>query len=779
MSEPSDYPAPDSSPAKNALRSIGVWFFSAVAGIALVLAAVFFFRSSGDHSWLRAAIGLGSGLALVVVAERWIAARFSTPASALDAAGIAILYATIYSMHARWVLVPLAVAFVGMLAVTAAAVHLATRRDSMFIALLGLLGGFVTAYLLSSAENYPLAVFTYLLALSIGIAWLAARKGWWLLSALSVLLTAIYEWTWALRALDVGHLPLAAAIFAVFAVVGTVPLWYGRPDNCPRGYRWIAAGAAHLPLLFAIHVASQPNYALQYYVLFGFLLIVDAGLLAIAWRGGPRWLHAAGGVATLITFLIWLRASYTHRSWPWLLLWLALFIALYLVRATPFGGLLFGVFIGIAIREPQQWAMIIAVMLVILSIVLVVTVKQGKAVVGAIAIALSCVTLMMLHPPLWTLIALHALLFAALFAVAWMSERHVLAILAIPFYVAMLITAYSPSAWSQYAGWTLLVIAVVPYLLFVAYPLALGTRVKASIAPHSAAALASLVLFICAWLARGDLDDAHRWLAGLVPLGEALVMLALLGFALRIEPREPRVTLLASLTLAFFNVALPLLLWKGWVVVLWAIEVATLVWLFTRLRHPVLPVWGAGLAVILFLSLAFDSDLFAVYWFFGHRYWPIYVAIYVICGVAMFAAAYLIRLDKPLLQRLFSVFCLFELWFLINILIANWFHSANGAVNFDFAASKPAENVWYTVGWAVIATGLLILSFLIRWPAARGAALALLIAAVLKCFLSDLPLLSGLYLTASLLGLGFSVAVVGVVLQRRWVGKSIGLDLPA
>ena len=88
------------------------------------------------------------------------------------------------------------------------------------------------------------------------------------------------------------------------------------------------------------------------------LLIVDAGLLAIAWRGGPRWLHAAGGVATLITFLIWLRASYTHRSWPWLLLWLALFIALYLVRATPFGGLLFGVFIGIAIREPQQWAMI-------------------------------------------------------------------------------------------------------------------------------------------------------------------------------------------------------------------------------------------------------------------------------------------------------------------------------------------------------------------------------------------------------------------------------------
>ena len=185
-------------------------------------------------------------------------------------------------------------------------------------------------------------------------------------------------------------------------------------------------------------------------------------------------------------------------------------------------------------------------------------------------------------------------------------------------------------------------------------------------------------------------------------------------------------------------------------------------------------------AVLIELSrLAFDSDLFAVYWLLQGRYWPVYAAIYVICGLAMFAAAYLIRLRHPRLQRLFSVLCLLELWFLINILIANWFHSANGALNFDFAASRPAENVWYTVAWAVIATGLLILSFLIRWPAARGAALALLIAAVFKCFLIDLPLLGGLYLTASLLGLGLSVAAVGVVLQRRWVGTSIGFDVPA
>ena len=180
----SDFPATHRPPTTSEWTSIGVRFFSWAAGTALVLAAVFLFRSSGGHPWLRAGLGLGTGIALVVVAERWIAAKYRVTGNALDAAGIGILFATLYAMYARWALVPLVVAFIGMLLVTVAAVALATRRDSIFIAILGLLGGFVTAFLLSSTENYPLAVFAYILALSIGIAWLAARKGWWLLSAL-------------------------------------------------------------------------------------------------------------------------------------------------------------------------------------------------------------------------------------------------------------------------------------------------------------------------------------------------------------------------------------------------------------------------------------------------------------------------------------------------------------------------------------------------------------------------------------------------------------------
>jgi hypothetical protein len=763
-----DVPAAYRPPTTREWTSIGVRGFAWVAGIALVLGAVFLFRAAGGHPWLRVGLGFVLGIALIVVADRWLAAKYRVPANALDAAGIGILYATFYAAYARWALVPLGVAFVGMLLVTVAAVVLATRRDSIFIAVLGVLGGFVTAFLLSSAENYP-AVFAYLLALNIGVAWLAVRKGWWLLSALSAVVTALYEWGWALQAITVGRLAIVATIFAVFAVVGTVPLWYGRPADRAPWVRWIAAAAAHLPLLFAVYVAAHVNYGPRYHVLFAFLLIVAAGLLAIAWRG-PKWLHGMGGVATLVTFAVWLRVSYVHASWPWLLVWLALFIALYLVKVTPFAGLLFGAFIGIAIREPRSWRAIVVTMLAMLAVVLIVALRKrapDPSIAAALAVAGSCVTLMALHPPLWTLIALHALLFVALFGVAWISGHHALAVLAIPFYVAMVITASSVSPWAQSSVWAPLAIGVVPYLLFVAYPLALDTRAKASLDPSIAAGLASLVMLIIAWMTRAALDAPHRWWTGVVPLAESVVLAVLLGRALGWEQgRKARVTLLLSLTLAFFNVALPMLLLggrpvaKGWLVVLWAIEVAVLVRVFTRYRVAAVLPWAAGLALVVFFLLAFSSDLF-VFW-----------AVYVVCGLAMFVAAYLIRRDVPMLQRAFSVAGLFELWFLINVVIANCFHSANGALNFDFATSQPLENVGYTLAWAVIATGLLILGFLIHWPAARGAALALLVAAVFKAFLFDLPHLGGVHRAASLFGLGVSLVVVAITLQKFGLGRS-------
>ena len=89
---------------------VGVKLFSAVAGIALVLAAVFFLRYSIESGWLqppvRVTIGVIVAVGLLIVCERKAARRYPVTANALDAAAVAILFSTFFSAHALWNLIP-------------------------------------------------------------------------------------------------------------------------------------------------------------------------------------------------------------------------------------------------------------------------------------------------------------------------------------------------------------------------------------------------------------------------------------------------------------------------------------------------------------------------------------------------------------------------------------------------------------------------------------------------------------------------------------------------
>ena len=325
---------------------IGVKLFSAVAGIALVLAAIFFLRYSMDHGWLappvRVAIGIVVAIALLVVCERRAARDYPATANALDAAAIAILFATFFAAYALWHLIPATVAF-GLLAlVTALAVLLSIRRNSLFIAVLGLLGGFATPALLSTGENRPIPLFAYLLLLNVGLAWVASRKKWPALTILTLVLTAIYQWGWVVKFLSESPLSLAMGIFLVFAVVSFVALTFGRTGDpeTDGALERTGLGSSAMPLVFAVYLASVPAYGAHAALMFGFLLLVDVGLVAVA-IGRPRpkgsasglidgdRLHALGAVATLLVFATWMARSYSSAAWVIVMAFAAAFVVLY------------------------------------------------------------------------------------------------------------------------------------------------------------------------------------------------------------------------------------------------------------------------------------------------------------------------------------------------------------------------------------------------------------------------------------------------------------------
>jgi len=318
---------------------LGVRLASAVAGIALVVGAVLFLKISIDRGWLappiRVLIGVIAAIGLLVVCERKAARRYHVTANALDAAAIAILFSTFFAAHALWDLIPTTPTFLLLALVTAVAVLLSIRRESMFIAVLGLLGGFLTPILLSTGENKPIPLFSYLLLLNVGLAWVAYQRRWPALTVLSAIFTTIYQWGWVIKFLHESSLSLAMGIFLLFpaAALASAVLFNPRGAGSDRHHAVFERTGLFpsvAPLVFAIYLAAIPAYGARAGLLFGFLFIIDAGLLAIATGRREEWLHAVAGAATLLVFGLWLGMSFVATAWTTMLIAVPVFSLMYL-----------------------------------------------------------------------------------------------------------------------------------------------------------------------------------------------------------------------------------------------------------------------------------------------------------------------------------------------------------------------------------------------------------------------------------------------------------------
>lgn len=316
---------------------IGVKLFSWIAGIALAVAAVFFLKYSIAQGWLQPpvqmAIGIITGFGLLALCELKAANRYRITANAMDASALAILFATFYAAGVRWHLIGTGISFLFLVLVTALAVWLSIRRDSLFIALLGLFGGFSTPALLSTGENHPVELFGYLLLLNAGIAWVAARKKWPMLTIITLILTTLYQWGWVGKFLTEEQLPLAAGIFLIFPILAFATLSFSRRQEgtgTASLYGISAESSALLPVLFASYLASVSGYGEHYGILFGFLFLLAAGLFVIAVVRRREMLHLAGALSTLVVFAVWVANSYDSSAWPEILAFLSLFVLFYL-----------------------------------------------------------------------------------------------------------------------------------------------------------------------------------------------------------------------------------------------------------------------------------------------------------------------------------------------------------------------------------------------------------------------------------------------------------------
>lgn len=232
---------------------LGVKLFAWVGAVLAFLAVSFFIKYSFDNNLVkppvRVAIGGLVGLCTLGGALRLDRARYRFLVQSLCSAALLIFYGTLYAAHGVYALVPQTPSFLLMILVTLTAFVLAVRLDAIAVAVLGLVGGFLTPPLLSTGVDRPLALFTYVALLDAGLVALAARRRWAWLVPLSVAGTIFLQFGWVAEFLTLETVPVALMIFGFFPLLFGATLLLVRPTS-PEGR--FAVSAAILPAFISL-----------------------------------------------------------------------------------------------------------------------------------------------------------------------------------------------------------------------------------------------------------------------------------------------------------------------------------------------------------------------------------------------------------------------------------------------------------------------------------------------------------------------------------------------
>lgn len=785
-----------------------------IGAMALALAGAFLVKISFERGWIsppvRVATGVAFGIALLALAEglRRSSGRIS---EALAAAGIADLFACFLAAVHLYHLVPPAAGFLLMGLTTAVAVAMALRQGVM-VALIGLVGGFLTPALIQTAQPSARNLFGYLLLLIAGLLAVAWRRRWRWLAIAALASGLLWAAVWLAHPFhggDAAWLSLFLVALAAGAVLPPISIGEtgaGADEPTPLGSRPTRASSMAMlaaALLLLAGTVSRSDYTPGEW---GFLALLAAGALALAWLD-PRYqpLSWIAAVTTAALLAVWgreLTPAACDR---------------FLITALAGGGLfaLAGWAAALAgrpsWRPPAAWS------------------REGAGWELPAGDAFTAAG------PWSALSAAAGVLF---FLVAWQSAHVVagwpseawagVALAAAALYLAGAVPVARRGRSRGGLAPALAALAVaVTSLVSISVPLALGRESFAAAWALEAAALVWLAGRLClpalVVLARllapiavlgALLSGAEERARGQAPLWNELlyaygVPLLALGWAawmarrdspLRRRPERPLTSSprlaaelewqamalgFALLTLEvrqLFQPAVPgpeanaaAVQWDlaraGTLACAWLLYGSALLWANRRLAEPRRSLELAGCLVILFgLAAVLAGPCLADNPLWDHQLvgatplLNVLAAAYALPAIlAIAAAAEVRRHGGRRLALLPSAVALLLGFVWISLTVRQLFHGAF----LDRAAAGAPERYAYSAAWVLYGIGLLLAGIARRGPILRYGSLVVMLLAVAKVFLYDTARLSDLYRVLSFLGLGASLLLLGFLYQRH------------
>ncbi|WP_028982372.1 DUF2339 domain-containing protein [Sporocytophaga myxococcoides] len=169
-------------------------------GIAiLVLGIGFFVKYAIDQNWIheigRVFIGILCGGILLGLAHK-MRKTFAAFSSVLIGGGMSIFYFTISIAFHEYNLFSQTAAFLIMVVITGFSVLFSITYNRKELAVLAIIGGFASPFMVSTGEGNYIILFTYIITLNTGMLVLAYFKGWKILNIISYLFTIVLYGGW-------------------------------------------------------------------------------------------------------------------------------------------------------------------------------------------------------------------------------------------------------------------------------------------------------------------------------------------------------------------------------------------------------------------------------------------------------------------------------------------------------------------------------------------------------------------------------------------------------
>jgi len=194
--------------------------------VSTILAVGYFLKYSFDRNWIgpvgRVGLAYLAGGLLLGTGEFFRRRKFDVFGLYLIGGGLGVMYFASYAAFQIYHLVGQPIAFGLMVVVTVLAGALSVFYDTKWLAVLGIIGGYLTPVVLSTNVDNQIALMTYMVILSGGILGIAAFKRWYTLNYLGLLFTWLLFAAWYYKYYSVSRFWVTTCYLNTFFLIYTL-----------------------------------------------------------------------------------------------------------------------------------------------------------------------------------------------------------------------------------------------------------------------------------------------------------------------------------------------------------------------------------------------------------------------------------------------------------------------------------------------------------------------------------------------------------------------------